>query len=271
MQVGIIGAGNIGSTLAAHFQKLGHTVFIANSRGPETLSTVAQETGAKPVSITQVANGVDLLVITIPMKSIPSLPPNLLSNLSPSSPIIDTGNYYPLRDGKIAAIDEGMIESEWTSRVIGRPVIKAFNNIVADSLLHKSRPKGSKDRIALPVSGEDAGAKQLVIALLDEMGFDAIDAGPLSASWRYQPGTPAYCPDPTIVQLPSLLQRADRAKAAANRDQAAKLMSKLPADFPPQELVRVARLSAALDKWRPRSWFAILHLGFAILTTSRKV
>ncbi|MFC6647101.1 NADPH-dependent F420 reductase [Granulicella cerasi] len=270
MQVGIIGAGNIGSALAQHFQKLGHTVFIANSRGPETLSVVAQETGAKPVAITEVTNGADLLVITIPMKSIPSLPANLLSALAASSPIIDTGNYYPLRDGDISEVNAGMVESEWTSRILGRPVIKAFNNITADSLLHKALPHGSEGRIALPVSGEDAGAKQLVIGLLDAMGFDAIDAGPLSESWRYQPGTPAYCPDPTIAQLPALLRRADRAKAVANRDQAAKLMAKLPPDFPPQELVRIARLSAGLDTWKPRSWFAILHMGFAILTRSRE-
>ena len=271
MKIGIIGAGNIGSILAGHFRKLHHTVFIANSRGPETLSRVAQETGANPVPIAEVANGVDLLVIAIPLKSIPSLPPNLLFNLPAPSPIIDTGNYYPLRDGIISEIKDGMVESEWTSHILGRPVIKAFNNIVADSLLHKGHPKGSKERVTLPVSGDDVRAKQLVIALLDDMGFDAIDAGPLSQSWRFQPGTPAYCPDPTIEQLPSLLQRADRDKAPANRDQAAKLMARLPADFPPQELVRVARLSAGLDMWKPRSWFAILRLGFATLrpTTDR--
>jgi hypothetical protein len=261
MKIGIIGAGNIGSILAGHFHKLHHAVFIANSRDPETLSGVARETGANPVSLAEVANGVDLLVIAIPLKSIPLLPRNLLFNLSASSPIIDTGNYYPLRDGIISEIKDEMVESEWTSHILGRPVIKAFNNIVADSLLHKGHPKGSKERVALPVSGDDLRAKQLVIALLDEMGFDAIDAGPLSESWRFQPGTPAYCPDPTIEQLPSLLQRADRGKAPSNRDQAAKLMAKLPSDFPPQELVRAARLSAGLDMWKPRSWFAILRLA----------
>jgi hypothetical protein len=266
MKIGIIGAGNIGSTLAGHLRKLHHTVFIANSRGPETLSGIAQETGACPVPIAEVANGVDLLVITIPLKSVPSVPRNLFFNLPASSPIIDTGNYYPLRDGIISEIKDGMVESEWTSHILGRPVIKAFNNIVADSLLHKGHPKGSKERVALPVSGDDVRTKQLVIALLDEMGFDAIDAGPLSESWRYQPGTPAYCPDPTIQQLPSLLQRANRHKAPAARDQAAKLMAKLPADFPPQELVRVARLSAGLDMWKPRSWVAILRLRMAILS-----
>ena len=265
MKIGIIGAGNIGSALAGHFHKLQHAVYIANSRGPETLSEVARATGAIPVNISEVAKGVDLLVIAIPMKSVPALPKDLLAGLPATSPIIDTGNYYPLRDGKIAEIEAGMIESEWTSHLLGRPVIKAFNNIVADSLLHKALPKGSEGRIALPVSGGDQKSKQLVMALLDAIGFDAIDAGPLSESWRYQPGTPAYCPDPTIQQLPSLLARAIRDKAPENRDQAAKIMAKLPPDFPPQELVRVARLSAGLDTFKPRTWIAVLRLGFAAL------
>lgn len=265
MKIGIIGAGNIGSALAAHFRKLRHSVLIANSRGPETLARLAQETGATPVAISKAAREVDLLVIAIPMKSVPLLPEDLLSGLPLESPIIDTGNYYPLRDGTITEIDGGMTESEWTSHVLRRPVIKAFNNITADSLLHKCFPKGSKNRIALPVSGDDARSKQLVIALLDAMGFDALDAGLLSESWRYQPGTPAYCPDPTIQQLPILLQRARRDKAAGNRDRAAKIMAKLPPDFPPQELVRVARLSAGLDTLRPRSWMAVLRLGLAAL------
>jgi 8-hydroxy-5-deazaflavin:NADPH oxidoreductase len=192
----------------------------------------------------------------------------VLSHLSATSPIVDTGNYYPLRDGAIAEIKGGMTESEWTSRVLGRPVIKAFNNVVADSLLHKVLPKGSKNRIALPVSGDDVRSKQFVMALLDEIGFDSIDAGPLSESWRYQPGTPAYCTDPTIQQLPLLLRRARRDKAAGNRDRAAKLMAKLPSDFPPQELVRVARLSAGLDTLKPRSWIAVLRLGFAAIRKS---
>jgi 8-hydroxy-5-deazaflavin:NADPH oxidoreductase len=265
MKIGIIGAGNIGSALAGHFRKLWHTVLIANSRGPETLSKVAHETGAIPVATLEATKAVDLLVIAIPMKSVPSLPKDVLFDLPATSPIIDTGNYYPLRDGVINEIKAGMVESEWTSHALGRPVIKAFNNIMADSLVHKGLPKGSKNRIALPVSGDDANSKQLVMALLDKIGFDAIDAGPLSESWRYQPGTPAYCSDPTIQQLPALLQRAKRDKAPGNRDQAARIMAKLPPGFPPQELVRVARLSAGLDALNPRSWIAVLRLGFAAL------
>ena len=265
MKIGIIGAGNIGSALAGHFRKLQHTVRIANSRGPVTLSQVARATGAVPVAISDVAKEVDLLVIAIPMANVPALPKDVLLGLPRKSPIIDTGNYYPLRDGKIPEIESGMVESAWTSSVLGRPVIKAFNNIVADSLLHKGLPNGSKNRIALPVSGDNDESVQIAIALLDKMGFDAIYAGVLSESWRFQPGTPAYCPDPTIQQLPLLLARAKRDKATANRDKAAKIMAKLPSDFPPQNLVRVARLAAGLDTFKPRSWVAALRLGFAAL------
>lgn len=265
MKIGIVGAGNIGSALANHFHGVGHTVWIANSRGPDTLQDVARKTGAKPVLLSEVTIEADLMVLTIPLKSVPLLPRDLLTRLPATSPIIDTGNYYPLRDGRILELAEGMVESEWTSRALGRPVIKAFNNIVADSLISKSLPNGSKNRIALPVAGDDSRAKKSVIALIDQIGFDPLDAGPISESWRYQPGTPAYCSDPTIQQLPKLLGRASREKAPANRDQAAKLMAKLPADFPPQELVRLARLSAGLDTLNPRSWVAALHLGLALL------
>ena len=199
------------------------------------------------------------------MKSVLSLPKDLLTTIPPTAPIIDTGNYYPLRDGRIADIDDGMIESEWTSKMLGRPVIKAFNNIVADSLLHKAMPKGSKHRIALPVSGADPQQKQIVMQLIDDIGFDAIDVGPLSASWRYQPGTPAYCSDPTIDQLQKLLKRAGRDKAPKSRYKAAKIMANLPPNFPPQDLVRVARLSAGMDLLQPRSWVALIRFVSAAL------
>ena len=265
MKIGLIGAGHIGSVLAAHFRRVGHTVLIANSRGPETLQEVSRETGAQAVSLPEAATGVALLVVTIPVKNVPSLPEDLLAGLPADSPIIDTGNYYPPRDGRIAAIAEGMVESEWTARALGRPVVKVFNNITADSLEHKGLPKGSAERIALPVAGDDRAAKERVMALVDQIGFDALDAGPLSDSWRYQPGTPAYCPDPTLQQLPALLRRANREKAPANRDRAVKIMAKLPGEFPPRDLVRVARLSAGLDTWEPRSWMAMLRLGLAAL------
>ena len=105
MEIGIIGAGSIGTALARHFRRLRHTVLMANSRGPETLAQVARETGASPVAISEVARGVDLLVVAIPMKSVPLLPKDLVADLPESSPVVDTGNYYPLRDGRIAEIE----------------------------------------------------------------------------------------------------------------------------------------------------------------------
>ena len=266
MKIGIIGAGRIGPILARHFRSLQHTVLIANSRGPETLSEVAGITGATPVHLSKVADGVDLLVIAIPMNGVPRLPADLLAHLPFGSPIIDTGNYYPLRDGAIAEIDAGMVESEWTSHVLGRSVIKAFNNITADSLTHKGLPKTAKSRVALPVAGDDVQQKQKVMALVDAIGFDAFDAGPLSESWRRQPGNPAYCSDPTILELPHLLRRADRQKAPKNRDSAMKMLGSLMFDYPrPQDFVRVSRLSAGLDTWKPGSWLAALRIGIAVL------
>jgi hypothetical protein len=161
-----------------------------------------------------------------------------------------------------------MVESEWTSRMLGCPVIKTFNNITTDSLLRKGLPKGAKNRIALPVAGGDAQSKRAVMKLVESIGFDACNAGSLSESWRYQPGTPAYAPDPTIRQLPSLLQRADRETAPKSRDSAAKMLGRVVLEFPQPEMVRVVRLSVGLDTFKPGSWMVLIRLVFAV-TRSR--
>ena len=265
MKIGIIGAGNIGSVLARRLRQMDHTVLIANSRGPETLSQFAHETGAMAVTATEAADGVDLLVLTIPLKGVLSLPKDLLDRLPATSPIIDTGNYYPPRDGHIREIDAGLVESVWTSQMLGRAVIKAFNNLTWGSLQDRGRPSGARDRVSLPVAGDDAPSKRRVMDLVETLGFDAFDAGSLSESWRYQPGTPAYCPDPTLEQLPGLLQRADREKAPKSRDSMTKMLGKVVLEFPQQELVRVSRLFAGLDTFKPRSWLALMFLIVAVL------
>jgi predicted dinucleotide-binding enzyme len=196
MKIGIIGAGHIGSTLTRRFRAIGHDVSVANSRGPETLRDLAQETGARAVTVHEAARDKDLVVITIPEKSIPDLPRDLFVGAPASTVIVDTGNYYPKhRDGRIDAIESGTAESRWVSQQIGRPVIKAFNNIQAQHLMERGKPKGTPGRIALPVAGDDARAKQTVMELVDAIGFDPIDAGGLDESWRQQPGTPVYAAD----------------------------------------------------------------------------
>ncbi|HXQ72166.1 MAG TPA: hypothetical protein VN844_16845, partial [Pyrinomonadaceae bacterium] len=110
--------------------------------------------------------------------------------------VVDTGNYYPQqRDGKIDGIEQGATESRWVSEQLGRPVIKAFNNIYADHLLRLGRPSGTSGRIALPVAGDDKQAKARVLELVDELGFDGVDAGSIDESWRQQPDTPVYGTD----------------------------------------------------------------------------
>jgi 8-hydroxy-5-deazaflavin:NADPH oxidoreductase len=242
MKIGIIGAGNIGATLARHFTKLHHSVLVANSRGPETLKQLAQETGATPVPVVDAATGVDLLVITIPMKSVPLLPAGFLKGLSENAIVLDTCNYYPsFRDGVIQQIEDGLTESEWVAQQLRHPVTKVFNNIMAHSLANGALPKGRVGRIALPVAGADRLAKAQVIKLLDAIGFDGLDAGTLQESWRQQPGTPAYCTDLDAAALPEALASADRSKSAQMREESVKKMMSLPPDTPARELVRLAR------------------------------
>jgi 8-hydroxy-5-deazaflavin:NADPH oxidoreductase len=159
MRIGIIGSGNIGGTLARHLTKLGHQVSIANSRGPESLTDVANATGAKAVSVTEAANAGEIVVISIPTKAIVDLPKGLFVNVSSDVIVVDTGNYHPeLRDGYIEAIDRGMPDSQWVAHQIGRPVVKAFNNIFAKSLRENGIPKGAPGRIALSVAGDSLEA-----------------------------------------------------------------------------------------------------------------
>lgn len=196
LKIGIIGTGHIGSALIRHFTRLGHDLVAANSRGPESLQELARETGMKPAQIIDVPKGRDLVVVTIPQRRIADLPRGLFKGAPENLIVIDTGNYYPQqRDGKIEEIESGVPESRWVEKQLGRPVIKAFNNIYADHLANHGKPAGTAGRIALPVSGGDPKAKSLVMELISDMGFDAVDAGDLSESWRQQPGTPVYATD----------------------------------------------------------------------------
>jgi predicted dinucleotide-binding enzyme len=210
MKIGIIGAGNIGGTLVRRLTALGHKVYVANSRGPQTLARLATETGATAVTVADAARGAELVIVTIPEKNIPSLPASLFAGTPASTVVIDTGNYYPQqRDGRIDAIEAGTTESRWVEQQLGRPVVKAFNNIYAQHLRDLGKPAGARGRIALPIAGDDA-AKDIVLRLIDELGFDGVDAGGLDESWRQQPGTPVYGTDLDAAGVRRALSQASR-------------------------------------------------------------
>src|SRR5262245_21558811 len=142
MKIGIIGSGQIGGTLTRHLRRLGHQVSVANSRGPESLADLARETGAIPVTVEKAARAGAVVIVTIPENRIPDLPAGLFEGVPEHVVVVETGNYYPRqRDGRIKEIEAGLTESRWVEERLGRPVVKAFNNIYAKSLLQGGRPK----------------------------------------------------------------------------------------------------------------------------------
>jgi 8-hydroxy-5-deazaflavin:NADPH oxidoreductase len=196
MKIGIIGAGQIGGTLARRFRELGHEVNVSNSRSPETLADLENETGATAVWAKNAAADADLVVVSIPQKNVPDLADGIVDARKPGAPVIETNNYYPQqRDGEIAGIEDGQVESEWVAAQIGAPVYKVFNGIWWKHLLEKGTPSGTPNRIALPIAGEDGPGRAVVHDIVEQLGFDPVDAGPISESWRQQPGTPVYGKD----------------------------------------------------------------------------
>jgi predicted dinucleotide-binding enzyme len=208
--IGLIGAGNIGSQIARLAVKNGHDVVISNSRGPETLAPLVAELGphARAATVAEAAKAGDLVVVTIPLKHYRTVPVEPLAG----KVVIDTNNYYPQRDGQIPELDN---ESTTTSELLQAhlptsKVVKAFNHIYAAQITTDGRPAGTKDRRGLVIAGDDPGAKATVARLLDEFGFDAVDAGPLKEGWRIQRDTPGYGPRRTADQLRTDLALAKR-------------------------------------------------------------
>ena len=191
MRIGIIGSGNIGGTLTRRLSRLGHEVRVANTRGPASLAELAAETGATAATPEDAIAGAELIVLAVPLHAVPGLP-----DLG-ATPVVDANNYYPGRDGRIAAIDGGTASSRWVSDQIGggARVVKAFNTIQSGHLLEHGRPAGEPGRIALPVAADDAEAKEVVMGLVEALGFDAVDGGGLDDSRRQEPGTAVYGAD----------------------------------------------------------------------------
>ena len=212
--IGLIGAGHIGSQVARLAVANGYKVAISNSRGPETLSALVAELGpnARAATAIDAAKAGDIVVVTVPLKNYKAVPVEPLAGKI----VIDTNNYYPQRDGQIPELDS---ESTTTAELLQAhlptsKVVKAFNHIYAAELTTHGQPAGTKNRRALVIAGDDEGAKATVTHLLDQFGFDTVDAGPLAEGWRIQRDTPGYGPRRTAEQL-----RRDLAAAKRYRDQ----------------------------------------------------
>jgi len=244
MKIGIIGTGNIGSTLARKLTKAGHSVSIANSRGPETLKALADETGARAVSAREATQDVDVVILSIPFAKLPLLK-ELFAGLPDQVVVADTSNYFPIRDGQIPAVDAGQVESLWVSEQIGHPVVKAWNNVLAAILASKGLPAEADGRIALSVASDDAPAKKAVMSLVEDTGFDAIDGGSLAESWRQQPITRAYCSELTADELRAALAAADRTRAPQRREKMVTEFMALGDKITNDDIVRLHRVASA--------------------------
>jgi predicted dinucleotide-binding enzyme len=208
MKIGIIGSGHIGGTLTRRLRALGHQVTVGNSRGPETLTDLAEETGAVPGTAKDAAAAGDLVVIAVPLRAVPDLPADAFDG----KVVIDANNYYPQRDGHIASLDAKRVtSSRWVADLLpGARVVKVFNTIYAQHLMEGGRPAGQPGRVALPVATDDPDAKRIVLGLVDELGFDAVDAGGLDDSWRQEPETPVTGTDRDVSGVREALAAAKR-------------------------------------------------------------
>jgi predicted dinucleotide-binding enzyme len=217
MKIGILGVGNIGTTLAQRLAAVGHDVKVANSRGPETIEADVLAAGARAVTSAETVEGVDVVILSIPLNRMAEVAP-LMAKLPAETVVMDTSNYYPQRDGTIDALEAGQVESVWVAKLLGRPIVKAWNTIGSDSFAKKGKPVGSPDRIAIPVAADRETDRKVGMALVEATGLDAFDAGPLAESWRQQPGAPCYCTDLTREEMPAALAAAEKARLPKRRD-----------------------------------------------------
>jgi predicted dinucleotide-binding enzyme len=208
------------------------------------LKKLAADLGAEAATIQDVVKNVNAIIFSIPFNAYQDLPKGLLQDVPKDVVIMDTSNYYPFRDGKLPGL-EGKTESEYISETLGRPVVKVFNNILEDTLKHKGKAAGEDGRIAISVAGDNEEQKKVAAELVDQTGFDTVDGGSLSESWRQEPGTPAYCTEMNAVELKQALADAERGKAPAVRDS---IMNKFQSvkTFPShEEMVEINRSASA--------------------------
>jgi predicted dinucleotide-binding enzyme len=208
MRIGVIGAGNIGRALTRAAVASGHQVMLANSRGPESLRQAAADLRCEAGTVSQAAAFGDLVILAIPFRAIDQLATADFEGKI----VLDANNYYPLRDGAIEALD---IQQATTSgllqrRLPGARVVKFFNAIMQDEIREHAKPAGAPDRRALPIAGDDLEARRIAAKLVDEFGFDPVDAGSLEEGWRFERAMPAYCIPLDSAHLRTALAAARR-------------------------------------------------------------
>jgi predicted dinucleotide-binding enzyme len=242
MKIGVLGVGMIGQPIIRKLTSAGYDVKIANSKGPETLSDFAKEVGANAVLAQEAVEDVDVVFLAIATKDVPKLSKTLFQRARRGTIVVDVTNYYPYRDGSIKELDDGMVESEWVSRHISYPVVKALNSIIFLSFIRNSRPLGTKGRIALPISGDDGYSKQVVAKVVDSIGFDPVDIGDISSSWRQQPGAAIYCTDLTKEELLTWAPKTKRGSHRQNREEIVKKYFAWPQDTPLETMLAELRV-----------------------------
>lgn len=221
MKIGVIGVGAIGGTIAKKLADAGNELKVANSRGKDAVKEFADEIGAEPSDMNEISEDVDVLIISIPYGAVSSLPESMFEKLPQDAIIIDTGNYYPeMRDAQIEGLGNGEAESLWLSNLINKPVVKAFNTLLAHSLSELGCEKGQNGRLAMQVAADDETQMKIAMDLVDQCGFDSYDAGNLKDSWKMQPGSAGYCCDYTIDELKEIKEKSTQTPQSVAKNRA---------------------------------------------------
>lgn len=245
MKIGIIGTGAIGGTIAGKLVQAGHCVKVANSKGMDGVKDFALEIGAEPADIYSVVQDVEIVILSLPFAAVADLPKDLFDKVNRNVAVVDTNNYYPgINYGVINEIEDGMVESRWTEKQIGRPVIKAFNMLLANSLANAGKPAGSKNRLAMLVAGDDETQKSKVMQLVEDMGFEPIDNGCIEDSWSQQPNSPGYCCDYTADELLQVQKMSNATKHSVHlnhKHSDAQFITLTGGDFSHENVIRINR------------------------------
>ena len=248
MKIAVIGAGAIGGNLANKLAAAGHDVQVADARGADSIASQVLESGASAAELVDAVVDRDAIILSVPFDRVPELA-DLLATVPDETVLIDTSNYYPFMNGQIDAVDalhndDPEVETVHNAKLLGRPLVKAWNAALAGTQQTKGTPAGTPGRIAIPVAADSDEARRIVMKLVDDTGFDPYDAGVLADSWRQQPMGPAYCTELTLDELGEALAKADRVKDASVRDGIGERFAALGDSFTHDDVVEMNRAAA---------------------------